>query len=285
MNAGGSTGWSNSISKLTRNPSCGSNRAHLSPSCTSTVRRTRTNRFGAFCTSMPADWIRNTKGPALPSMIGTSPAVSSTNSVVDAEAGERRHQVLDRRDARLAGRQRRAERRLGHVQGARGHVGRRIEIGAAEHDARIGRRGTQHHQDLAAGMQADAGGADRLFQRALMDHGGVCASIISRPGRRPPASGGWPAADFPISRRTSGRVAFPLALGAPARGPPPRPQAQQDEPETIAPVAFAGHALPQSAWRRRKAGMSSTSSLPKLARRPSPTARCWRWCAGRSRWV
>ena len=30
---------------------------------------------------MPADWIRNTKGPALPSMIGTSPAVSSMNAL------------------------------------------------------------------------------------------------------------------------------------------------------------------------------------------------------------
>jgi hypothetical protein len=33
---------------------------------------------GAFCSAMPADWMRNTKGPALPSMIGTSLADSST---------------------------------------------------------------------------------------------------------------------------------------------------------------------------------------------------------------
>ena len=38
----------------------------------------RMNRFGAFCSSMPADCSRNTNGPALPSMIGTSAALRST---------------------------------------------------------------------------------------------------------------------------------------------------------------------------------------------------------------
>ena len=64
--------------KSIRKPLWGSNRAHLSPSLTSTVRSTRMNFFAAFCSSMPADWIRKMKGPALPSMIGTSSAVRST---------------------------------------------------------------------------------------------------------------------------------------------------------------------------------------------------------------
>ena len=38
-------------------------------------------RFGAFCSSMPADWSRNTKWPALPSMIGTSAALTSTSAL------------------------------------------------------------------------------------------------------------------------------------------------------------------------------------------------------------
>jgi len=38
----------------------------------------RMKRLGADCSSMPADCSRNTKGPALPSMIGTSGADKST---------------------------------------------------------------------------------------------------------------------------------------------------------------------------------------------------------------
>ena len=52
--------------------------AYLPPPRTSTRRLMRMNRLGRFCSSTPADWIRNTKGPALPSMIGTSGALTST---------------------------------------------------------------------------------------------------------------------------------------------------------------------------------------------------------------
>ena len=38
----------------------------------------RMKRLATFCSSTPADWIRNTNGPALPSMIGTSAALTST---------------------------------------------------------------------------------------------------------------------------------------------------------------------------------------------------------------
>ena len=36
------------------------------------------NLFGADCSSIPADWIKNTKGEADPSIMGTSAAVKST---------------------------------------------------------------------------------------------------------------------------------------------------------------------------------------------------------------
>ncbi len=44
---------------------------------------------------MPADCSRNTNGPALPSMIGTSGALSSDDGVVDAQPRESGQQVLD----------------------------------------------------------------------------------------------------------------------------------------------------------------------------------------------
>ena len=52
--------------------------ASLSSSRTAISRLMRMNFLAAFCSAMPADWIRNTKGPALPSMIGTSGALTST---------------------------------------------------------------------------------------------------------------------------------------------------------------------------------------------------------------
>ena len=72
------TGWLNSMVKATLKPLKGSKRAHLSPSSTCTGCLIRMNFFGAFCCTMPADWMRKTKGPALPSMIGTSAALKST---------------------------------------------------------------------------------------------------------------------------------------------------------------------------------------------------------------
>ena len=72
------TGWSNSMAKETLKPSKGSKPAHLSPSSTRTGLVIRMKRFAAFCSSTPADWMRKTNGPALPSMIGTSGALRST---------------------------------------------------------------------------------------------------------------------------------------------------------------------------------------------------------------
>ena len=93
----------NSISKFTLKPSNGSNCAHLSPSSARTRFFTRMKRFGARCSSMPADCSRNTNGPALPSMIGTSAAESSTIALsIPSPAKADSGQVCKLAQARLA---------------------------------------------------------------------------------------------------------------------------------------------------------------------------------------
>ena len=93
--------------------------------------------------------------------------------VVDAEARKRRHQVLDRRDLGAVPHQGGAQRRLAHVLGARGDVHRFVEVGAPERDAAVGGRRAQHHQHLLAGVQAHAGGADRVLEGSLLEHARV----------------------------------------------------------------------------------------------------------------
>ncbi len=80
----GIIGWSNFTVKPSLKPSYGSKRATLSPSVTSTGRVMRMKRLGASCSATPADWMRNTNGPAEPSMIGSSAEDSSTVGIVDA---------------------------------------------------------------------------------------------------------------------------------------------------------------------------------------------------------
>ena len=50
-------------------------------------------------------------------------------------------------------------------------VDRGLEIDAAKHDAGIDRCRTQRHVNLGAGVQADAGGSDHVFERSLPYHG------------------------------------------------------------------------------------------------------------------
>ena len=45
-----------------------------------------------------------------------------------------------------------------------------VEIGAPEHDAGVGRRRPQGHQNLLTGVQADTLGADGVFESALSEH-------------------------------------------------------------------------------------------------------------------
>ena len=103
--------------------------------------------LGRRCSSMPADCSRNTNGPALPSMIGTSAALRSTKALSMPRPGERREQMLDGGDLRRRPCQawcrawcRRHSRRC-----ARMSTGDR-QVGAAEHDARIRGAGPQRHQ-------------------------------------------------------------------------------------------------------------------------------------------
>src|SRR5213082_349787 len=44
------------------------------------------------------------------------------------------------------------------------------QVGAPEDDALVGACGAQGHQDLLARVQADTGGANRVFKRPLSDH-------------------------------------------------------------------------------------------------------------------
>ena len=63
-----------------------------------------------------------------------------------------------------------AELGVADVLGVGTDFGGRIEIGTSEHDAGVRRRGPQGHQDLLAGVQADALGADGVFESALSEH-------------------------------------------------------------------------------------------------------------------
>jgi len=61
--------------------------------------------------------------------------------VVDAEAGERRQDVLDRRDAGAAVLQRRRQPRVAHVPRVGGNGDRGREVDAMEDHARVGAAG------------------------------------------------------------------------------------------------------------------------------------------------
>ena len=211
---------------------------------------------------MPADCSRNTNGPALPSMIGTSPAVQVDVQVVDAQARERRHQVLDGGHAGARPRERRAERvsvtfvaRAGISTGGSRSV-RRNTMPVS------GGAGRSAMRTLRAGVQADAGGADRSFRvRCWTMAVTVPRSYIARGS---PAAGQRRQADSRCPVVTSdsrkGRVPAGARRGGPTRAAAPAGAAARAGIRHARRAA--GHAPPQSAWRRRKAGMSSTSSEP-----------------------
>jgi len=80
--------------------------------------------------------------------------------------------VLDSRDANVAVDQRGGETRVADVLRTRMQFDGRIEVGTAEYDARIRRRGTKRHVHLVTGMETDARGANDVLERALLDHVG-----------------------------------------------------------------------------------------------------------------
>ena len=59
-----------------------------------------------------------------------------------------------------------------------------IKIDAPEHDAGVRRGRTQREIDLFSGVQPDAGGANDVLQRALLDHVNAlpqCGLVSRRP--------------------------------------------------------------------------------------------------------
>ncbi len=103
------------------------------------------------------------------------------DGVVDPEACERRQQVLDGGDPRLTPDQGRSQLCIADVFRV-GDDGRELaQVGAPKQDSGIRRRRAQCHQDLLAGVQSDARGADGVLQCTLSDH-----LILDMPG--PPSA-------------------------------------------------------------------------------------------------
>ena len=90
--------------------------------------------------------------------------------VVNAQAGQRRHEMLHRGDADVALLQDGRHARIAHASGLRGQVDDFGQIDAVEHDARIGRRRTQGELDPPSGVDADACRADEILNAALSEH-------------------------------------------------------------------------------------------------------------------
>ena len=255
---------------------------------------TRMKRFGAFCSSMPADCSRNTNGAALPSMIGTSDAVRSTNALSmprPAIADIRCSTVPTLAESAL---ERRAERGLDHAQRVGRHVDGLRQVEAPKHDAGIGRRRAKSHVDLLARVQADAGGANRFLESALShaSRRSVTSLLLRRLGaarslrlatRRLVGAGPW-----------NGRRTYHSAVrGGKERGARrPRhplvrlPPQESRNIEQILEAVVAGHAVTHcalardgrllelrvvrlAALRRRRV---PCAARPSSAARPRPTA-------------
>jgi hypothetical protein len=112
--------------------------------------RMRTKRFGADCSSMPADCIRNTNGPALPSMIGTSGADSSTKalSMPSPASADSRCSTVDTVAPPAASVVPSVVSVTLVARAGMSTAGSRSR--AAEDDADVRRRRAQHHEHLAA---------------------------------------------------------------------------------------------------------------------------------------
>ena len=152
-------------------------------------------RLAALCSMTPADCSKNTNGAALPSMIGTSGSTQVNVGIVDAKAGQRRHEMFDRFDGGVVVSQGRAEHGFADMAGICDHVDRRIEIQAPEHDTRVLGCRPQRHIDLVTGMQPDSRRPYRVFQRSLSDHGLI--EIQVNVARRFAQTGHAKSRDFP----------------------------------------------------------------------------------------
>jgi len=98
------------------------------------------------------------------------------DDVVHTQAGQRRHQVFDGLDLGVVAGQAGAQGHFGDQLGLGRHFHHRVQVHAAEHDAMVDRCRAQGHIDLVTAVQANAGGADRVLEGALLDHGGWTGS-------------------------------------------------------------------------------------------------------------
>ena len=92
-------------------------------------------------------------------MIGTSGVIQLDDDVVDAEADQRRQQVLDRFH-RSAARASTVAYWMPPTFADGGGNLEAAEVGAAETDAGVGGGGLERQRDLLAGVKTDAGARD-----------------------------------------------------------------------------------------------------------------------------
>ena len=163
-------GWSKSIEKPTLKPSNGSKRAHLSPSRTMTGFLMRTKRFGGglFLDARGLQQEHERTGAAVHDRHFGRGQVDI--GVVDAQAGKRRQQVFDRRNAHAILDQRGRQAGVADIFAAGADFDRLGQIHTTEHDARIDRSGTQRHVHLFTGVKANTGRAYHILERTLSDH-------------------------------------------------------------------------------------------------------------------
>ena len=113
------------------------------------------NFLAAFCSSMPADWIRKMNGAAEPSRMGTSGASRSIQALSMPSPAEGRHQVFDGPHLDPVHFETGAHAGIANQHGLGGNIHRLRQIDATEDDAGIRGCRAQGQIDLDAAMQAD----------------------------------------------------------------------------------------------------------------------------------
>jgi hypothetical protein len=90
--------------------------------------------------------------------------------IVDSESCHGREQMLDGGDVHIAGTQAGGQGGATHVLRTGLDLDDGIEVHPPETNTVVGGCGPQCEVDFLAGMQADAGGTNNVFQRALPNH-------------------------------------------------------------------------------------------------------------------
>ena len=90
--------------------------------------------------------------------------------VVDAQAGQRRHEMLHRGNADIALLQHRRHARVAHAGGLRGQVHDLGQVDAVKHDPGVGLCRAQGELYPPSGVDADACRADEILNAALSEH-------------------------------------------------------------------------------------------------------------------